>query len=1330
MAKVMVMILVLAGIEGIVAGQAPASAGLRTLKGHVPAVVARLQPVGRLEAQKEMKISIGLPLRNQVELTNLLSELYDPASSNYRHFLTPEEFTARFGPTEEDYQTVIAFAKASRLSVTGTHRGRTLVELSGKVADIERAFHVKMQTYQHPKESRKFFSPDVEPTVDAALPILGISGLNNYIVPRPLIHRKTAEEKAKEAAPASGSAPDGSSYLGYDFRAAYVPDVSPSLVGTGQSVGLLEFDSGFLQSDITAYEALAGLPNVLVTGVTIDGYDGGPGIAIDEVSLDIEMAISMAPGLTKVVVYEGSSTDDILTRIAEDGGTVNQIGASWTYGIDSLTDTIFLQFAAQGQSFYNASGDNDAYLPGDVPTPADDPNITVVGGTTLSTTGPKGSWVSEKVWNERTPNPNGGDWGSSGGISTTYPIPSWQQGINMTNNQGSTTFRNLPDVALTADNIWIIVEGESGSSGGTSAATPLWAAFTALVNQQAVQNGKSPVGFVNPALYSIGKGSAYASCFHDITNGDNTWSGSPTKFKAVAGYDLCTGWGTPKGQNLINALVGSPPRTGILQFSVVPPAGANLIASSTQAVYVTVSDVNVVTGALVTATMPGVFTNLVFHDNGQSPDVTANDGIYSAQFQVPSGSGVISMTISATATNELGVTNVISYNVIPTPPNDYFVNATKVPAAGAAYLSNNRFATIETGEPSHAGDANMVASLWWDLAPTANTNYLLNLTGTAIETVMAVYTGPNISNLVQVAAINGTGLSHPPSINFNAVANTTYHIAVAGARSTDLGSIYLAITPGGSPDTNPPTVIVSNPLSGLWVSNRVVVFSGTASDPAPNASGVQQVNLVVNNQWQFTATGTTSWSCPVALVSGLNSVVVAAQDAAGNISSSVTVQISYVPPPNPVNDLFANATVITNNSGVFSVNTTNATAEFGEPAHAGSLATHSVWYSFTPASDGVITLNTTNSQFDTVLALYTGSSVESLTTVASDDDAYPGAPGGFSFISQAIRSNVTYHIALDGYGGASGQASLKYSFSPAALYNLTVSNSSGGFVQISASNSLGGSMVLPGLSADFAAGASVQVTATPLGSSEFDIWTGSVVSLANPLSIIMNAGQSIYGNFISMPVTDGFESGDFSRLPWTTAGDALWFVQTNVVSSGKYAARSGIITNSQSSSLMLTANFRAGNGAFDYLVSSEQDFDFLSFYVDGVLMQQWSGIQSWSTYSFPVPAGTHTLQWTYAKDPSGSAGLDAGFIDNLILPIEVATNSASPAKLQIVRQTYGGLFVDITGQTNQQYVLQTSTNLFNWQNFSTNIFYGGVLRISDPASISNKVEFYRAVVSP
>jgi len=526
------------------------TAQTQSLQGHVPAALAQLSAVGRLDGSRELKLAIGLPLRNKEGLTNLLQRVYDPASPDYHHYLTPAQFAERFGPTEEDYRAVRAFAAANGLKVTATHSNRTLLEVTGSVSNIEKAFHVTLRTYAHPREKREFYAPDVEPSLDLATPVLHISGLDNYLLPHPMSLRRKPAGLAAGAGPASGSGPQGG-FMGNDFRAAYVPGLA--LTGAGQSVGLVEFD-GFFPSDITNYALIAGIPAVPLKTVLLDGFNGVPGGGNIEVALDIDMAVCMAPGLLSVIVYEGELPDDVLNRMATDD-LANQLSASWTYPIDAETEQIFLQFAAQGQSFFNAAGDDDAYV-GPVYPPSDDPNLTCVGGTTLTTSGPGGAWVSETVWNWDVE--YGAEYdgeGTGGGISTTYPIPSWQLGLSMTANQGSTNFRNCPDVAMVADNVFLVADdGETGSVGGTSCATPLWAAFIALANQQGAANGRPPLGFINPAIYALGQSANYSSCFHDITTGNNTWSESPTNFYAVAGYDLCTGWGTPAGSNLVNVL--------------------------------------------------------------------------------------------------------------------------------------------------------------------------------------------------------------------------------------------------------------------------------------------------------------------------------------------------------------------------------------------------------------------------------------------------------------------------------------------------------------------------------------------------------------------------------------------------------------------------------------------------------------------------------------------------------------------------------------------------------------------------------------------------------
>jgi len=587
----------------------------QVLRGHVPHAVAESRVVTRLAGTSRLNLAIGLPLRNQNELDELLAQLSDPASPNFGHYLSAEQFAAEFGPTNEDYQAVIQFARENGLVVTGTHPNRVLLDVSGDVSTIEKVLHVRMMTYDHAVRG-SFYAPDREPSLDLENKVLDISGLDNFVLPQPMNLKTMSLNEAR--AYVTGSGPGGY-FIGKDFRAAYAPGVS--LTGSGQVVGLLEFD-GFYAGDVQKNAAQAGLPQVPTQTVLLDGFSGTPGSANIEVILDIMMASYMAPGLSKVMVYEGSTPNDILNRMATDN-LAKQLSSSWGYGpINATTEQIFKQYIAQGQSLLQASGDSGAYTNG-VMAPSDDPNLTVVGGTSLTTAGPGGPWQAETVWS-----------GSGGGVSTVYPIPSYQQGLSMAANHGSTKMRNIPDVALTADIQMFLIQsnGQAVVVGGTSAAAPLWSGFIALANQQAAGNKKSPVGFLNPLLYCIGNGKSYTADLNDIRSGTNG------EYSAVSGYDLTTGWGSPAGQHLINDLTNS---SGTASFSLSASASAlSLARSSSTRSTVSVAGQNGFSGSvsLVASGLPSGVT---------------------AVFSPSSTTGNSSLTFAASSTATAGSFNVI-----------------------------------------------------------------------------------------------------------------------------------------------------------------------------------------------------------------------------------------------------------------------------------------------------------------------------------------------------------------------------------------------------------------------------------------------------------------------------------------------------------------------------------------------------------------------------------------------------------------------------------------------------------------------------------------------
>jgi subtilase family serine protease len=600
---------------------------------HVRDVVAsgQAKSIGRLPATQPMRLVLVLPHRNQAALESLLKDLYDPSSPSYHQFLTVDEFTSRFGPSQEDYDAVTSFAQSHGLTVVGTARNRMNVDVAGPVANVEEALHVTMGLYQHLTENRVFYSADREPTPDLPVALWHISGLDNYSIPQPaLVHR------SPNAIPnaTTGSCPSAS-FCGSDMRAAYY---GGSLTGTGQSLGLLEY-AGTDLADLATYFTNAGQTNnVPITLLSTDGTSTGCLAANNcddtEQTIDMTQAIGMAPGLSSLVMYVGSVDTAIFNAMATASPLNAQLSSSWTWTpADPSTDNPFFEeFAAQGQNLFQASGDSAAWRPTSAVWPADSVYVTTVGGTDLETSSAGGPWSSETAW------ANGG-----GGISPDkFPIPSWQTAAAAGCSKCSKTLRNGPDVSANANYTFYVCADQTTCTandyGGTSFAAPMWAGYLALTNELRVSNGGTTLGFINPTIYTIGLSSSYDSDFHDITGGTNGYS-------ATIGYDLATGWGSPNGSGLLNALAGSSTAPG---FSLSASPGAVAVTQGGSGTSTITSSVTGGFDSAVTLSASGQPTGVTV---GFNPSSITGNGTSTMTMNVATSTVAGTYTITVTGTS-------------------------------------------------------------------------------------------------------------------------------------------------------------------------------------------------------------------------------------------------------------------------------------------------------------------------------------------------------------------------------------------------------------------------------------------------------------------------------------------------------------------------------------------------------------------------------------------------------------------------------------------------------------------------------------------------------
>lgn len=563
--------------------------GQQQLSGYITPAMAAAPLVGPVPGSTLIRFSIGLPEQHADQLRTFIRNAADPASSSFRHYMDPGTFASTYGAPAAVYQQLTSFATAHGLSILNTYSTNLLLEVGGTVSALEQMLSLNLNYYLR-SDGTQFFAPDRNPSIDLApsqVQVLRISGLDNLFVSR-------------QALVQSGSSP-GSRYTGFDLRNAYLGCAQGTLTGAGQSVGIFAL-AGYDSSDTDLYDS-SNTPSGVTPGsvqaietqgpATILGFQVEPGVAPPnkETTMDVEAIHALAPA-ANVMVFEAPDVDNvihsstevaanILNYIATRGifaGGLNQVSNSWFIDWDDNVGQAIDTVAAAGITYFAISGDTGGYypsMPGGTftPTTVNSEWPTFTGGTVLQMNGVEGlgcgpyttpcSYDLEEAWN-----------GSGGGVLSGLPsvfgvsffklsIPTYQQGINPLNSDVSTVYRNIPDVAALASNFALIYQGMEIGGGGTSLSGPLWAGFTALVNERIsdLSSGTAgPVGFANPAIY---KSTGFLT---DIIQNQNESASNVPAFNASVGYDLATGLGSPTCiliDQLASNTPGSAPASGL-----------------------------------------------------------------------------------------------------------------------------------------------------------------------------------------------------------------------------------------------------------------------------------------------------------------------------------------------------------------------------------------------------------------------------------------------------------------------------------------------------------------------------------------------------------------------------------------------------------------------------------------------------------------------------------------------------------------------------------------------------------------------------------------------
>ena len=585
-------------------------------------MVAKSTFVAPLDTKQEIGVTLCLPLSDPKGAAKFAQRVSTPGDALFHQYITPQEFAARYGANAADYAALKEWAASVGLKVSQESIARTVLTVRGTVGQMQTIFKIQLNKYRGP-DGAEFYSASFSPIVpdEIASKVASILGLtaSRQFAPHMKIGKVLGESPSLTATDATGktngthgSGPGGG-YSAANLRTAYgIPAFGKYQSNT--VVALFE-QGGFSNTDVAKYADANNLPLPKLTPI---GVDHSPTTVSDagvegEAVLDIDMVMGINPQVSEILVYEDSidlfptALLDVLTQVADDKKV--QV-LSISYGDDEANqgtaameaeNGVLAQLTGEGITVLASTGDSGAYGRGpngpyNVADPSSQPFVTAVGGTTLFTD-VNSNYLGEQVWNELASNAGA----TGGGISSYWPIPFYQTvevpSGYVTNNGGSSTFRNVPDVAAVADlftgvSVYSKINGGWITIGGTSVSAPIWAGYITLLNAGFHYLGLKDVGYFNSILYSVGApfyGYGYAANdLFDIIEGTNGLPpalsfGSPG-FSAGGGYDNCTGNGSLWASNffpqLVNAYVSpSSGPNGISNLNVVVPNATTAVAT-------------------------------------------------------------------------------------------------------------------------------------------------------------------------------------------------------------------------------------------------------------------------------------------------------------------------------------------------------------------------------------------------------------------------------------------------------------------------------------------------------------------------------------------------------------------------------------------------------------------------------------------------------------------------------------------------------------------------------------------------------------------------------